>query len=354
MRTLGPFRFGSAIIALLLITSNSVAAQDSQKALFDAVARADVTTVDSMLKSGRVTERSFVDNEQNTALHLAAERCSLAMVSYLLSKNFDPVALNKWKDTPLRIAQVRCGQFSPVTGALQQKLAQSPVGPNLIREPGGLAQGNVTSVGSNLPNSRLSCVSGEWMVLSEHDAQMATRYHGASVYGRDKAQRYYVVTNRCNEMVWVFSASCSNELTVGTFQGDGFTPRYGPNELVGVHPYVGRGLLIHGEKMAVGVEWTSSGSQHKFKSQLKVFQIIYTAVQYKKDKPPPSIFGRYRDKYKTAFNNMLGHVQTNGPSYALYELQPLSALAPSILKSNHPYLKNCNSTNLVSIWESGA
>ena len=50
-----------------------------------------------------------IDDENNRALHLASERCAAHVVNWLLSQGADPNIPNKWRDTPLVIANARCG-----------------------------------------------------------------------------------------------------------------------------------------------------------------------------------------------------------------------------------------------------
>lgn len=69
-----------------------------------------------------------IDGEQNRAIHLAAERCGDQVVAWLLSRGADPNIANQWKDTPLHIADVRCGgKDNPTSVVLRSRGARESV-----------------------------------------------------------------------------------------------------------------------------------------------------------------------------------------------------------------------------------
>lgn len=78
----------------------------------------DVNAIAYMLDSGMVTVRTFIDNESNTALHLTAERSEAGATRFLLSRGADPDRNNGYNESPLGIANARCGLNSPVTQML--------------------------------------------------------------------------------------------------------------------------------------------------------------------------------------------------------------------------------------------
>jgi hypothetical protein len=79
-----------------------------QQRWFSAVSAGEIAVVEKMLASGAVTIKTPVDDQANTALHLAAERCDAELVKFLLHKGADPDRHNGFSDSPRRIAAVRC------------------------------------------------------------------------------------------------------------------------------------------------------------------------------------------------------------------------------------------------------
>lgn len=95
----------------------------------DAWAAASIAASNPALSIRGLTdlfERGFgvndmIDAEQNRPIHLAAERCGERVVSWLLSRGADASIQNHWRDTPLRIATIRCGADSPTARALRAR-----------------------------------------------------------------------------------------------------------------------------------------------------------------------------------------------------------------------------------------
>jgi hypothetical protein len=98
-----------------------------RKQWFDAVSTGQASVVQAMLSSGQVRVLDPIDNERNTALHLAAERCNAGLISLLLSRGARADLANKWNDTPARIAAVRCGAQSPAAVAFNPRPAPAGV-----------------------------------------------------------------------------------------------------------------------------------------------------------------------------------------------------------------------------------
>jgi len=86
---------------------------------YQAVSDGDVDAVRQLLRSGKATVGMLLDEEKNTAMHLAAERCHDQLVSYLISQGGDRNAINKWNDTPVGIASARCGAGAQTSVVLQ-------------------------------------------------------------------------------------------------------------------------------------------------------------------------------------------------------------------------------------------
>jgi hypothetical protein len=79
----------------------------------EAAALGDLAAVRAHLDAG-LDPSAIVD----TPLHPAAERCQLAVVRLLLERGAKQVE-NVWNDTPLAIAENRCGASSPTARALR-------------------------------------------------------------------------------------------------------------------------------------------------------------------------------------------------------------------------------------------
>ncbi len=122
--------------------------------LGQAVSGGDLVAMRALFDSGQATAATIIDGEQNTALHIAAERCNLSAVSYLLSKGGDPNQLNKWGDSPLHIANVRCGAGTSTATALASGASiggggsgSTPVSPPPRRQQGPcVAEGQIGDV----------------------------------------------------------------------------------------------------------------------------------------------------------------------------------------------------------------
>jgi hypothetical protein len=96
-----------------------LSAAQIRKDWFDANSVGRIDLVQSMLDRGLVLIGTTIDDQQNTALHLASERCNAALITFLLGRGARTDLPNVWRDTPPRIALVRCGAGSAAVAALQ-------------------------------------------------------------------------------------------------------------------------------------------------------------------------------------------------------------------------------------------
>lgn len=88
----------------------------NKKALHDAVGKGETATIECYLKRNAtnattgITVGSFVDNQRNITLHLAAERCNPAMIKLLMRYGGYGFinATNKYGRTPYAIAKATC------------------------------------------------------------------------------------------------------------------------------------------------------------------------------------------------------------------------------------------------------
>jgi WD40 repeat protein len=93
-----------------------VAAQPT-RSINDAAAQGDLAAVRARLDAG-FDLSAVVDRQGDTLLHRAAERCQVAVVRLLLERGAKQVK-NVWNDTPLSIAENRCGASSATARALR-------------------------------------------------------------------------------------------------------------------------------------------------------------------------------------------------------------------------------------------
>jgi hypothetical protein len=111
----------SILLALLVFSTPTSARTPLQKLWFDTIDVGNLGLITTMLNQHVVSIGTLVDDEGNTALHLASERCNTAVVTLLMKRGAKPDLRNKWNDTPLTIATARCGGNSPVLRALQHQ-----------------------------------------------------------------------------------------------------------------------------------------------------------------------------------------------------------------------------------------
>jgi len=88
--------------------NDAAARLENRKQWFAVISGGDIDMMNRMVAEGRVTFRTVVDDEMNTPLHLASERCNLELIRYLLDRGGNPDIQNGWKDSALTIARVRC------------------------------------------------------------------------------------------------------------------------------------------------------------------------------------------------------------------------------------------------------
>jgi hypothetical protein len=78
----------------------------------NAVGGSDLRRMKCFLKNG-LDANMVIDGEQNSPLHLAAERCSLPMVKLVLKYGGRKSIPNVHNDTPEIIAKARCSGRNP-------------------------------------------------------------------------------------------------------------------------------------------------------------------------------------------------------------------------------------------------
>ncbi len=104
-------------IFLMLLGITSAAAQGGctkdGTAFVNAVKADDLATIKCQVAAGIDPRKSDYGDEES-ALHLAADKCAPKATLYLLAEGADPDRRNKWNDTPISIATARCGALSMV------------------------------------------------------------------------------------------------------------------------------------------------------------------------------------------------------------------------------------------------
>jgi len=91
---------------------------------FQVVSDGKLQIAEQMLARNVVGPGTFIDKEGNIAIHLAAERCNAEMVRMLITHG-SPLSLkNVHKETPLHIANWRCGSNDNTTKVLRNAGAQ--------------------------------------------------------------------------------------------------------------------------------------------------------------------------------------------------------------------------------------
>ena len=90
-----------------------------RKEWFEAVSSGDTDRIEQMIATGSVSFKTPIDDQANTALHMAAERCDGTFIRYLLAKGLDPDRHNTHNDSPRHIAMVRCNSKTKVLEAFQ-------------------------------------------------------------------------------------------------------------------------------------------------------------------------------------------------------------------------------------------
>jgi hypothetical protein len=95
--------------------SSDPSEKENRKEWFAAVSAGDMETLMGLVESGKINLSMPVDDQSNSALHLASARCNFRLIKYLLEHDGDPDLLNVWNSSSLQIAQKNCqgGTDSP-------------------------------------------------------------------------------------------------------------------------------------------------------------------------------------------------------------------------------------------------
>lgn len=137
-RNLGAAALGAVMAGMA--ASPLAAQQNESAAWFAAAVSGDTATLQRMLDQGQSIDTR--DGEANGAIHLAADKCHAATIRLLLSRGADRIRPNKWNDTPLRIATVRCGGGSDVVVALTGSAAQAAAPASIALAAGETSEPN--------------------------------------------------------------------------------------------------------------------------------------------------------------------------------------------------------------------
>ena len=257
-------RFWIVMVVLALQGYPAQSQQVAKAAWFELVSSGQVEKVRALIGSGQMNVANVVDDQKNTPLHLAAERCNLGMVKMLLSARADPLLKNVWNDTPLRIAAVRCGQTAPVTQLIATAAqggpasTPAPAAPMAKNQPAGAAPlSGPSAAGPNLVGvqalsaaaggSRNSCFAVSWQLVTPEAWRRADRtqsYRGLLGEGQNfQGTQMLVGTNKCSAQILAMAASCNDILT-------------DRNERLGFDVVLNSDLLNPGESMILGFKYS--------------------------------------------------------------------------------------------------
>lgn len=264
-------RLSIFFLGLAVLPSPALTEAVSRSAWFEMISSGQVEQVRVLISSGKVGVLSTVDDQNNTPLHLAAERCNTGMVKMLLSQRADPLLRNKWNDTPLIIAAVRCGKTAPVTQLIAQAASGRSASQAGATTPGGGRTGSPSNSSSSSkaagapssgssaagPNlvgvqplavpaagSRNACFSVSWQTVTLASLPQADRLQNYRAFldGRQQIEML-VGTNRCSGRIYVIAAACNDVLTR-------------TNERLGFDVLHNRDFLKPGESMILGYRFS--------------------------------------------------------------------------------------------------
>lgn len=281
---------------LAISASPGGAQQISRSAWFELISSGQVEQVRVLISSGKVGVLSTVDDQNNTPLHLAAERCNTGMVKMLLSQRADPLLRNKWNDTPLIIAAVRCGKTAPVTQLIAQAASnRSQLGTPTVAagrtgstsssssgtRPSGTPSSGPSAAGPNLVGvqalsvpgggSRNACFSVGWQVVTPTALRTADRMQNYnSLIPQEQnyqGTQMLVGTNRCPAAIFAIAASCGDVLTE-------------QNERLGFDVTANRDFLTPGTSMILGFRFTEINRLSQYDTGVPVERHNFVVAAY--------------------------------------------------------------------------
>lgn len=320
-------RYGRSLLgmvvaaAAMLAVSVPAQGQTVQQRWFTAFGTGDIATATAMLDAGQVSVATVIDDQQNTALHLAAERCNAPMVRLLMSRGGSVTAPNHWGDTPRRIAMARCGFNAAATDALHRPPTNSgQANRGATGAPGfGASQRTPDPAASSRPaipraindggaGSLTHCLSAGWEAGAK---EKQSRYRTNYVSGGDYLQGWqiYVVTNNCGKQAWVLSASCIGAQLQHQHAG-------GITDLSGGSGSGPQGMSP-GDKLIISFRGSMSPEGHLV--TLEPVEIVYAGYADPYIKSPA--YERVK-AVKTALWHRLNIVDGNPPNYNLGNQAP--------------------------------
>lgn len=153
------------VLPIYLVSINSMLLQHGatppcEKSVGEMIRAAkedDLATVSCLIGAGMGVNAIIYPPNEETALHLAIDRCNLRVVEYLLAQGGSPFLRNKW-NTPIEIATRQCGPNHHVTRQIANLIkpaSAAAAAVTLQTTPLTNLNSTLGKTGSIVPNTRM-------------------------------------------------------------------------------------------------------------------------------------------------------------------------------------------------------